>query len=1071
MKIGRREAKIIIILFLTAFFTAVSSSQANITDGLIAYWNFDDNVQDQHNSHHGSLVGNPFYVVGKAGLGKALDFDGAGDYVETGQSASVLGIGGNAAKTVTAWVYTRSFNNGGIFEMGDHVDGRDFSLRTLGADNSWRTQFWGGGFDIDFNFSSKNVWVHFALVHTGSTVTIYANGSVVAQQPRTLDTADTKPFRVGIWRTDFFNGLIDDVAIWGRALTAGEVSLLYNGGVGQPLLSQTVGEVTETEGSTVVWEKGETTDSFDVVLIEQPLGDVTVTATPTNNGMDIELIGSTGPGQPVTLIYTSGNWNVSQTITVKALDDQIPETLEVAKIEFVVTASDPDFDDGFIEAVDVSVIDFSGSGCPEGDLSGDCIVGWADYLMLAAQWLDPGCSGFDCADLTGSNGVNMPDYVLLVNNWGQQKSPLVINEFMAANGSSVLDGDGNSSDWVEVVNVTGRTFNLDGWYLTDNPTNLTKWTFHGGQELLPGEYIVVFASGQLTDTYVDPGGSMHTNFKLKADAEYVALVRPDGVTIVSEYGTGGSNYPSQKTDISYGLYNGEERYFAIPTPGAANDGSFVDFVADTSFSVKRGFYDTPFSVAIKTDTLGADIYYTLDGSEPSLTNGTKYSGSILCSTTTLLRAAAFKVGWQPTNVDTQTYIFLDDILTQTTPAGYPTVWGDSKPGDYDMDPEIVNNVPLTDSAGLSFDVKDALLSIPTMSLVLDFEDLFGTNGIYMNTGSEGVAWERPGSVELIYPDGTKGFQVNCGMRVQGGASRLPRKSPKHSMSLRFRDIYGPGELEYPLFEGSSVDHFDSLQLRAMFNNSWIHWTSSQRERGSMIRDQFMRDSLLNMGQEAAGQGTYVHLYLNGMYWGVYNLHERQTAAHYAAYYGGDKDDYDTISKGSAKNGTITDWNALRNQVSNAVSGGITLSEFQAIQAELDVENLIDYIIVNYWADMADWDGNNWRSVGGGPANGLWQLYLWDSERCLENVGQNLTNYTSGHSTTMFQNLRNSAEFRLMVADRLHKHFFNSGALYVDSSNPLWDSANPHRNRPAQTWMKRATELDRAIVGESARWGD
>jgi len=1038
---------------------AVSAGQAEITDGLIAYWNFDDNVQDQHNGHHGSLVGDPFYTAGKTGLEKAIDFDGAGDYVETSKTAGQLGIGGNAAKTVTAWVYTRSFNNGGIFEMGEETNGRDFSLRTLTTDNNWRTQFWGGSFDIDFSFDTKNKWVHFAVVHTGSTVTIYANGAVAAQQSRTLDTADTKPFRVGRWRTSYFDGLIDEVAVWGRALTAGEVSLLYNGGVGQPLLSQTVGEVTETDGSTLVWEKGETTDSFDVVLIDQPAGDVTVTATPTDNGSDIELIGSIGPGQPIALVFTPANWNFPQTITVKALDDEVPETLEVAKIEFLVTAGDPNFNDGQIEAVEVTVIDFNGSGCPEGDLSGNCIVGWEDILLLASQWLDPNCFGFDCADLTGGDGVNMVDYVLLVNNLGQQMSPLLINEFMASNSTSLLDGNGNSSDWVEVVNVTGRTFNLDGWYLTDNPTNLTKWAFHGGKVLAPGEFLVVFASGQPTDTYVDPGGYLHTSFKLKADTEYVALVRPDGVTIVSEYGTGGVNYPKQVTDISYGLFDGEIRYFALPTPGAPNDGSFVDFVADTKFSVDRGFYDAPFAVAIKTDTLGAEIYYTLDGSEPIPNDGILYSGPIDFNSTTTLRAAAFKSGWQPTDVDAHTYIFLDQVITQTRPAGYPEIWGDGETGDYDMDPDVVNNVPLTDRHGLAFDVKDALLAIPTMSLVMDKDDLFDLNpngGIYVHSRLSGIAWERPGSVELIYPDGTKGIQVNCGVRIYGGVGRY-EQFKKHTFRFLFKGIYGPTKLRFPLFDGNAVEEFDTIIIRAGFNNTWHRGSSSEELRAQYLRDEWIRQSQLDMGRLGL-HGTFVHLYVNGMYWGLYNPVERCNADFGTSYIGGQKEEYDALNSYPRKvvDGNAAAWLAAQ---SIADSGVADQASYDALAQYVDIGNLIDYMLLNFYSGNIDWDDHNWYSVRRRLPGAGWKFISWDSERTLESItGTNQTGMNrSNKPSRLYSKLRENPEFRIQFADHAHKHMFNGGVL------------TPSKNRAR--YKKLSDFIDRAIVAESARWGD
>ena len=508
-----------------------------------------------------------------------------------------------------------------------------------------------------------------------------------------------------------------------------------------------------------------------------------------------------------------------------------------------------------------------------------------------------------------------------------------------------------------------------------------------------------------------------------------------------------------------------QSYFTTPTPGAENIPGVLGAVADTEFSVDRGFFDAAFDVEITSDTAGAEIRYSLDGSAPTATTGIIYTGPINITTTSTLRAAAFKPGHLPTNVDTQTYIFPQDVAVQGDP-GYPNdLWGYNNQMDYDVDPEIVGTPGSPNP--VYYDQFIAGLSgpeaIPTLSLVLPVEDIFENGGLYANPGS--TTMEKETSAEWIYPDGTTAFQLDVGLKMQGGASRNEGKAPKHSMSLRFRQQYGEGKLDYPLFDDSPpfndspVDSFNSLQLRAMYNNSWIHWDSGQRSRGSMIRDQWARDTLLDMGQEDAGRGSYVQLYINGLYWGVYNVHERQEASHYASYNGGDDDQLDALNSGSAIDGTTASWNALHTLVANAAAdSNITLAEFQQIEQKLDIVNLIDYMIVNHYGGNSDWDGHNWRAAGGGPNDAPWRIYSWDAERILEGVTANkLGVNNSNKPSRLFQNLRNSDEFVQMFGDRIHKHFFNDGALTEENA--------------AQRWMDRATELDKAIVGESARWGD
>ena len=128
---------------------------------------------------------------------------------------------------------------------------------------------------------------------------------------------------------------------------------------------------------------------------------------------------------------------------------------------------------------------------------------------------------------------------------------LRINEFMASNGMTLDDGDGNSSDWIELYNAGPGPADLGGWHLTDSAGNLDKWEFPAGTILDENSYLLVFASGQLVDDYLDAGGFLHTNFKLSTDGEYLALVRPDGETVASELAP---TFPFQFNDISFGTF-------------------------------------------------------------------------------------------------------------------------------------------------------------------------------------------------------------------------------------------------------------------------------------------------------------------------------------------------------------------------------------------------------------------------------------------------------------------------------------------------------------------------------------
>ena len=511
----------------------------------------------------------------------------------------------------------------------------------------------------------------------------------------------------------------------------------------------------------------------------------------------------------------------------------------------------------------------------------------------------------------------------------------------------------------------------------------------------------------------------------------------------------------------------DPRYFPSPTPGADNGEGVLGFVDDTQFSVDRGFYETPFTVAITSDTPGAQIYFTTDGSEPSTTNGTLYGSPVDITTTTTLRAVATLADHQPSNVDTQTYIFLEDVIEQPdNPVGFPSDWGTHNnffaDADYEMDPDVVAQDGSDLFSGIYANaIEDSLLSLPTLSIVMNTDDVFDAQtGFYANSLQHGIAWEKPMSVEMIFPDGTNfpgdtgGFQVDAGIRAHGGASRRPWATPKHSMRLYFRNEYGPGRLNYPLFGEGDIESFDRLVVRGGFNDSWLVDSASQREDIQHMRDQFVRDTFAAMGHVAA-EGRYVHLYLNGLYWGLFNITERMDSEFHADHFGGDPDDYDVINHGGVVDGNDTAWSNLL----TLVDADMTVdANYQAVIQQLDVDSLIDYMIVNIYSGTMDWPGNNWMAAANRVTGEGFRFFVWDAERSLEGLNDDRTNVSnSGTIAELYAKLRVNADFQRRFADRVQLHMFNDGAL-----------------TPAATearFRELADGIRDGVVAESARWGD
>ncbi|MEN6306114.1 MAG: LamG-like jellyroll fold domain-containing protein, partial [Anaerohalosphaeraceae bacterium] len=296
-------------------------------------------------------------------------------------------------------------------------------------------------------------------------------------------------------------------------------------------------------------------------------------------------------------------------------------------------------------------------------------------------------------DFNADTKVDTSDFAEFSKSWGQEELPVILSEFVAANDSDtppntaagqILDGNGESSDWIEIYNQTDWPIDLGGWGLTDKQSSPLKWQFPANTILNGRSYLIVFASGK-SKNYVDPAGYLHTTFSLSASGEYLGLTRPDGSVVhayesVLNEGTGDYGFPAQRDNISYGMLSSSEYYFSLPTPGQGNRQSFLGFVEAPEFSQERGYYDSAFSLTLSCSTSGAVIRYTTNGTNPTLSNGTTYTVPINVSASTtsgvVVRAAAFKAGHQPSGIKTKTYLMKSSSAMKGLPAvclsGSPT---------------------------------------------------------------------------------------------------------------------------------------------------------------------------------------------------------------------------------------------------------------------------------------------------------------------------------------------------------------------------------------------------------------
>jgi hypothetical protein len=613
---------------------------------------------------------------------------------------------------------------------------------------------------------------------------------------------------------------------------------------------------------------------------------------------------------------------------------------------------------------------------------------------------------------------------------------LVITEFMAENHTTHTDEEGDYADWIEILNAGTTPVSLEGWYLTDTPSIPDLWRFPNAG-LNPGERMIVYASGNDRD---DPDEPLHTNFKLDAGGEYLALVEPDGVTVVAEF-----NFQDQEPDVSFGLSPdlAHQRSFTQPTPGEPNQAAFLN----VSFSLQRGFYDQPQMVALSTETAGAEIRYTTDGSLPTATTGTLYAGPITIDSTTTLRAAAFTAGQAELSpVFTQTYLFLDDVLLQDG-AGFPLSWGFQP--DYEMDGDIVG------SAAYHADLLAGLRTLPSVSLVAERDALFSVqNGIYANPNMGGPHFTPPMSMEWLDPTGGVSFHATGAVLVDTTVgSVVPPDTPKLPLRLLFDAPYGEGPLRRELFGDAGPERLDSLLLHAGYEDSWIHPQGNLRTQAQFRRDAWLRGMQAAMGQPALS-GRFVHLYINGLYWGVYNLMQPPTAT--AAQQLGAAAGYDIVGATDTPLGDRAAWDTM---VAHAGADLSNPGRYEALRQHLDVENLADFIILSVFAGRPAHDSMGWYAVRPRQAGGVFKFWMWDGEDALggATLDDGLLMPTPGVTAPyeLFDHLRASAEFRQLFADRVERHLSERGALWDERAAELLEQLN----------------LDNPIVAESARWGD
>ncbi len=658
---------------------------------------------------------------------------------------------------------------------------------------------------------------------------------------------------------------------------------------------------------------------------------------------------------------------------------------------------------------------------------------------------------------------------------------VVISEVMARNSTGLLDEDKDRSSWIELRNVSTGEIMLAGWTLV---VGKARWVLPAAR-IAAGQYLIVFASGK---DRRDPAKPLHTNSKIDADGEGIWFLRPNGsvdsmITV---------RVAVRTPDVSYAPIGGQGApvFFEPATPSATNGPPLTDFTEPPIVAGAHGLFEAATEVRLTSMNPAASLRYTTDGSTPTNANGTIYAGPITVAKTTVIRARAFKVGLASSPTVTVTYIFPADVIRQVfpqPPPGWPASGAvNGQAFRYGFQPRVRGGVA-------DQDLIEALRKLPSLSVVTDQSNLTGAKtGVYVNASLKGQEWERPASIELI-AEGEPGFQIDAGLRIRGGNSRLPG-FVKHSFRLFFRKSHGRGALKYALHpDGGSTSEFRELDLRSEQNYSWANGGGNEN---TAVREVFTRDLMGAAGQPQT-RSRYIHLYLNGLYWGVYETEESGQENFGASYFGGSADDYDVVKTSNhpdfvyeVSNGTVDIWRRLWDRA-RAHAANPTPAGYFALLGRgpdgkvvpdapvyVDVDNLITYLLVNYYTGDGDSplsnflkfnQGNNWRCMRSRVANVGFRCLqrdgehtllapAWVANRAVANTtgGSNRSNFMYSNPEWIHEDLARSQEYRVRIGDVAQRLLFNDGAFTPQKARALFDV--------------RATQVAPGIISDIVRWG-
>lgn len=532
-----------------------------------------------------------------------------------------------------------------------------------------------------------------------------------------------------------------------------------------------------------------------------------------------------------------------------------------------------------------------------------------------------------------------------------------INEILVSDLTINYDNTFNYTSWVEIANLSYASVNIGGFYLSDDKNNLKKWVVPVNTNIPGQSYRLLWCN--------EGSSGLNANFSLNTKGAAIYLMNPSFQVVDS------ITYPEQYPDLSFGRVNNGLKwgYLLPPTPASANAGEAVfGRLSPPLFSLPSGRYSNAVTVTLNSQVAGAtQINYTLDGSEPSL-NSPVYAHPISVAKTTVIKAKLFHPGTIPSPTITNTYFINEHSVS------LPVV---------------------------SVSMNPAYLNDNTIGIYVT-----GSNGKKGNCSDEfpvnwNQDWERASVAQIFNKEGKELLNQGFDVSITGKCSRT---ASSKSLSFQARRKYEKGDIDLKIFQSKQIEKFDAFNLRNSGNDFW----------NTMLRDGLMQTLLIDKMDVDYQAFQPAVTYLNGQYWGILNMREKVDENYIKRNYNISSDSIDLLEgNGYPIEGSATKYQEFIDQIK--IRDVSQPSTFDYINANIDVDEYIHYLIAQIYYGNTDWPGNNikfWKQKRPGSK---WRWIIYDTDF-------GFAIYSSS-STATHQTL----------------HFVTDSTTTVSWPNPLWST--------------------------------